>query len=178
MVSRFTLSQHNIQYNVCCLILQKPLCLLAFAATVYVLLLRLCNLGSGGGGGVVCGDEFSFFHTVSSVSSTLSPLSGINKREAEGCHSIQHMANSFVVETVICDQWAPPQTPTRRLQSPLRSSVASYCSPDLPVANFFSPTSGSEPPPPVKLRLWYFDAIRSSPGSLAGLVFSPCSKAL
>lgn len=61
MVSHFTLSQHNIQYNVCCLILQKLLCLLAFAATVYVLLLCLCNLGSGGGGGVVCGDEFSFF---------------------------------------------------------------------------------------------------------------------
>lgn len=152
MVSHFTLSQHNIQYNVCCLILQKLLCLLAFAATVYVLLLCLFNLGSGGGGGVVCGDEFSFFHTMSSVSSTLSPLSGINKREAEGCHSIQHMANSFVVETVICDQWAPPPTPTikkaRRLQSQLRSSVASYCSPDFPVANFFSPTSGSKPPPP------------------------------
>lgn len=99
------------------------------------------------------------FHTASSVSSTPSPLSGINKREAEGCHSIQHMANSFVVETVICDQWAPPQTPTiikaRRLQSPLRSSVASYCSPDLPVANVFSH---------VRLRT-------SSPGQTAPLIF-------
>lgn len=45
-----------------------------------------------------------FSHSVSSVSSTSSPLSGINKREADGCHFIHHMANSFVVETVICDQ--------------------------------------------------------------------------
>lgn len=31
-------------------------------------------------------------------------LSGINKREAKDCHHIRHFENTFVVETVICDE--------------------------------------------------------------------------
>lgn len=38
-----------------------------------------------------------------SVSRPVSP-SGINKREAKDCHHIRHFENTFVVETVICDE--------------------------------------------------------------------------
>lgn len=38
-----------------------------------------------------------------SVSHPLS-LAGINKREAKDCHHIRHFENTFVVETVICDE--------------------------------------------------------------------------
>ena len=31
-------------------------------------------------------------------------LAGINKREAKDCHHIPHFENTFVVETVICDE--------------------------------------------------------------------------
>lgn len=38
-----------------------------------------------------------------SVSHPIS-LSGINKREAKDCHHIRHFENTFVVDTVICDE--------------------------------------------------------------------------
>lgn len=32
------------------------------------------------------------------------PPTGINKRDAKDCHHIRHFENTFVVETVICDE--------------------------------------------------------------------------
>lgn len=34
----------------------------------------------------------------------VSHLPGVNKRQAKDCHHIRHFENTFVVETLICDQ--------------------------------------------------------------------------
>lgn len=52
-----------------------------------------------------CLDEFAGTLTLTPLCVlTPFPLSGINKREAEDCHHIRHFENTFVVETVICDE--------------------------------------------------------------------------
>lgn len=72
---------------------------------------RKLGLMEGGGGSVELMDAATLCVVVEvTEGASLLPvclpvsLSGISKREAKDCHRIRHFENTFVVETVICDE--------------------------------------------------------------------------